>query len=104
MTGWLRPFSRSWYALGERLSQTNSCARHVLAHTFMTNQDLLIINSHTIEAITPLGNLILTAVWRKCQRSPMDDGQLSIHPDEQEIAIKAFKSLGIELTFPLLRK
>lgn len=55
-------------------------------------------NSHLFWYNDIIGRLILTDIWRNLRKSPMDDNQLQIHPDEAELASILFEERGYLVT------
>ncbi len=51
-------------------------------------------NSHLFWYNDIIGRLILTDIWRNLRKSPMDDNQLLIHPDEVDLASILFEERG----------
>ena len=46
-----------------------------------------------------IGMVILTDIWRNLRKSPMDDNQLWIHPEEREKAKELFAAFGYKVDF-----
>lgn len=46
-----------------------------------------------------IGMVILEDIWRNLYKSPMDDNQLCIHPEEREKAKELFAAFGYKVDF-----
>lgn len=46
-----------------------------------------------------IGKVILMDIWRNLYKSPMDDNQLLIHPEERQKAKELFASFGYKVDF-----
>ena len=46
-----------------------------------------------------IGRVILMDIWRNLYKSPMDDNQLLIHPEERQKAKELFASFGYKVDF-----
>lgn len=60
----------------------------------MTHITQSVKNPDMVWATDKIGELILIDIWRKLQKSVLDDGQLLVHRDEREKAQALFKEYG----------